>query len=119
MRSIFSEIVGSRKGFLGSSRPGIDAINKFFLSLCLAHKGLVHKPGRMPIFLMSSASFFISPNLLLGTAKSSPQQQSSGNKGDLIAQPASITEKGGLSESLANAAIKEVVSRISCAELFP
>src|ERR1035437_7877877 len=105
MRSIFSAMVGSRKGVLGSSRPGIDAINKLFLSSCLAHRGLVHKPGRMPVFFMSSASVFKSPNLPLDTAKSSPQQQSSASKGDLIAQPASITEKGGLPESVANAAI--------------
>ena len=87
----------------------MDGINKFFLSLWLAHKGLVHNPGRIPRFFISSASFFISPNLLLGTEKSSPQQQSSGIAGDLIAHPASITEKGGLQEFVASAAINEVV----------
>src|SRR6185503_4388054 len=119
MRSMFCGIVGSRIGFFGSSRPGIDGVNKVFLSSCRAHKGLVQRPGRIPIFLISSASFFISPNLLLEIEKSSPQQQSSGNNGDLIAQPASITEKGGLSALLASAAIKEVVSKISAAELLP
>ena len=85
--AIFSAIVGSSKGVLGSSRPGMEGISKFFLSSWRAHKGRVHKPGPHAQFSYLISKVFHVAELTVGNAEIISPATIISHEGDFIAHP--------------------------------